>query len=181
MKAAFDKIGGVRPVVGPDFQPMMEAEVAGVESLIGQSLPTTYRVFLKAIGACGFKEYIEFTPSKQLPDVFDTGTGYVSVLYGSNCTKGYGLDERIRYFENRVPNGLIPIGDNGMGDQICLSVRASEKGAVFYWDLEAEPISEEEYEEDYGVSMPESEKWINVYRIADSFEDFIARLRVSND
>lgn len=181
MKTAFDCIGGIRPAVDSDFKPLTDEEISTVEHLIGKPLPATYRTFLETLGACGFEEYIEFVPSEQLPDVFETGTGNVSVLYGSNRSSGYGLDERIQYFASRIPSGLVPIGDNGMGDQICILLLESDFGAVYYWDMESEPLTDEEYIEDFGVSMPDSEKWSNVYRIADSFDDFVARLRVSND
>ncbi len=64
------------------------------------------------------------------------------------------------YKESRysIPSELFPIGCSDTDDWICFSLQGESKGSVFFWD-----------------AMAESEKpsYSNVYKIADSFSDFL--------
>jgi hypothetical protein len=74
-----------------------------------------------------------------------------------------------------MPDTMIPIADDGGGNQICLGIKGKERGKVYYWDHHNE-WDEQDYLEDYGEPMPPEVKFQNVYLIAKSFEDFIQRL-----
>ena len=59
-----------------------------------------------------------------------------------------------------MPESLIPLGDDGRGNQICLGVSGDETGKVFYWDHNNE-WDEEDYFADYGEPMPEEVRFQN--------------------
>jgi hypothetical protein len=184
IKTTFDKLGGLRPVVGDTFIPVTEAEVVAVEDRLSVRLPEPYRSFLMTYGASAFNECVEFRPVVRFPpELSSSGKGPFSLFYGSEAPahEGYGLLRRMRFFSGRIPDTLLPIADDGMVDQICLGVRGTEAGKVYFWDLQNEPLTEEEYLEDYGEPMPFEEKFRNVYLIAESFEDFLRRLEVKAD
>ncbi|EAQ80294.1 hypothetical protein DSM3645_19898 [Blastopirellula marina DSM 3645] len=104
----------------------------------------------------------------------------VDALYGSEMDESdpYGLRVRILFFAGRMPDSLIPIGDDGGAGQICLGIKGNEMGAVFYWDQANEPLDEDDYEEDFGVPRPPEIMFQNVYQIAESFDDFLGRLEI---
>lgn len=61
----------------------------------------------------------------------------------------------------RVPANLIPIACDGSGDLICLALFGPDTGQVVFWDY-LDERDEPTYE--------------NVYRVADSFSEFIASI-----
>lgn len=163
---------------------MSEEEIVAIEISLSVRLPSEYRSLLLRYGASAFKEYIDYRPLVPFPlDLYPTGMGHFSLFYGSqeSASRGYGLRQRIDYFAGRVPSTLIPIADNGMGDQICLCINGGQAGQVFLWDLQAEPPSAEDDDlEDDGESMPDADMYSNIRLIADSFMDFLNRLEISD-
>ncbi len=109
--------------------------------------------------------------------------GHFSLFYGSqeSASRGYGLTQRIDYFAGRVPSTLIPIADNGMGDQICLCIKGDQAGQIFLWDLQAELSSDDDNDlEDHEEPTPDEDMHNNIHLIADSFTDFLNRLEISD-
>lgn len=185
MDEIFSRLGGIRPVVGDSFLPMSEEELIAIETSLSVRLPSEYRSLLLRYGASAFNEYIDYRPLVPFPlDLYPTGMGHFSLFYGSqeSASRGYGLKQRIDYFAGRVPSTLIPIADNGMGDQICLCIDGDRAGQVFLWDLQAEPLSTDDDEdlEDHEEPMPKVDGYSNIHLIADSFMDFLNRLEISD-
>lgn len=74
-----------------------------------------------------------------------------------------------------MPTELIPIGFNGGGSSlICIGLSAEFKGKIYFWDC-VEESSDDDYL-DVGETPPPNLIWRNVHHVADSFEDFVARL-----
>lgn len=187
MQQVFERLGGIRPVVGAKLNPMNESDIAAVERQIGSHLPERYRKFLSTYGACAFSgespdnPYIAYRSLTQLPShISSDGKGMVDALYGGEIDDNdpYSLRVRILFFAGRMPDSIIPIGDDGGAGQICLGVKGDEIGKVFYWDQANEPLDEDDYEEDFGESRPPEVMFQNVYQIADSFDDFLGRLEI---
>jgi SMI1/KNR4 family protein SUKH-1 len=177
LKARFEELGGLAPVKGQQFIPVDESEIASVEQTLGAPLPDLYRTFLETFGASRFREMVEFTPVVPLPpSISSDGLGFINVFYGSAAHTPYDLTGMLELYQQRMPEGFLPIGDDGGGDQICLMVLGEKRGKLFYWDHNHE-WDEEDYVED-GLPVPPDLKWQNVTLIADSFEDFLARLSV---
>lgn len=67
----------------------------------------------------------------------------------------------VECYAGRMPGGLLPIGANSCGDQICLWITGEDRGAVVLWDHEAE-------------HKPPSCK--NIYAVARTFSEFLERI-----
>ncbi len=90
-------------------------------------------------------------------------------------TRLYGLQSNLwnlfrawDWFENRMPPGLVPIGEDGMGNQICIDVSEAGNGRVFAWFHEGDPGPDD------ALGRP---GWANTFLLATSFTDLFHRLR----
>jgi hypothetical protein len=61
-----------------------------------------------------------------------------------------------------VPEPLFPIGNSSTDDLICLSLSGETRGGIFFWDDM--------------VELTEFPSFANVYKIADSFTEFVENL-----
>lgn len=190
MQALFARLGGIRAIGGGDIMPMAEAQIATLEDELGVRFPMAYRTFLATYGASTFNgvspdnPYIIFRTLKPLPHhITKTDKALFNAFYGAerDANDGYSLRVRTRFFAGRMPDSIIPIGDDGGAGQICLGIKGDEAGKVYYWDQQNEPLDEEDYLEDYGESRPPEAMFQNVHLIAESFEDFLRRLEVKAD
>ena len=89
------------------------------------------------------------------------------VLYGlqSNLANVFDAWDS---FQFRMPPGLVPIGDQGMGDQICIDVSEAGNGRICMWG----------HEDDPGPADAQGRSgWANTFLLATSFTDLIRRLR----
>lgn len=173
---------GIEPLKSDEFHGMPEHELIVLEQSLGVRFPASYRAFLMAYGASGFKHGISYHPAIPLPAYLSPeGIGDISFFYGpkSDRYETYSLAEMIRALAERMPENIIPIGGETGGNEICLGIRGPETGKVYYWDHENE-WDEEDYLE-RGLPVPPDMKFQNVHRIADSFEDFIARLYIADE
>lgn len=185
----FAHLGGIKGIGGEALRPMSESELSLIEDELGVPLPEDYRSFLATYGGSTFcgrspdSPFILIRPLQQLPQNFSSGQVMVDALYG--CKRrdhdGYSLSVRIRFFAGRMPESIIPIGDDGGWGQICLGIRGKESGKVYYWYQADEPLDEETYLEDYGHQRPPEAMFQNVYQIAESFTDFLERLEPMTD
>lgn len=180
LAALFQRIGGVRPAFGDAFLSLTEDEIANIEREVGHGLPSLYREFLNKYGASRFRTLMLFKPARRLPPTISkAGWDYISSLYGKE-PKGRTMCDllvRLRYYRGRMPDSIIPVGDNGLGNQICIGVSGEASGKIFYWDRNNE-FDEDEYLEDHEPPVPRDLLWQNVHPIADSFEDFLQRLEI---
>jgi hypothetical protein len=182
-EAIWHKVGGIKPIVGSAFLPLSAAEVEMIESALGHALPDDYRTFLMSYGASAFRRRVRFTPVRRLPSSISySGSDYIDALYGKEPPgrDAYSLVQRIQFYGGRMPDTLIPIGDNGCGNQICLAIAGDFAGQVFYWDRNSE-IDDEEYFEQYGYPPSPEVRFANLYPIAGSFADFLQGLVADPD
>ncbi|HIE00918.1 MAG TPA: SMI1/KNR4 family protein [Thiotrichaceae bacterium] len=68
------------------------------------------------------------------------------------------LDWNFHEYKGYIPNNLFPIGCSSGNDLICLSLSGKDKGAVLFWDL---------------MDEAEQSSYSNVYKIANSFSEFL--------
>lgn len=165
--------------VGGTPTPLGGEELAGIEAAVGDRLPDHYRDFAQTYGAVSFGHLIQFRLDNAVP-LFAAGKSLryeaapLSHFYGAG-TGPQGLAKKIRLYKGRMPDTLIPVADDGGGNQICLGVAGADRGKVYYWDHNNE-WDEDDYEEDYGTPMPPEAKFQNVYLVVDSFDAFLLRL-----
>jgi hypothetical protein len=179
-----NRLGGVCPAGSDEFEPMDEAEIQSIERRIHADLPEAYRSLLLTFGAFTFHGRSENNPQIRFRSItplpyYITPSEFADIdgFYGRTADTGpSGLLEEIEYFEDRIPDTMIPIADDGGAGQICLGVKESDRGKMFYWDMRGEPLDEETFFEDYGKPMPPEAKRANVYLMAHSFEEFLDQL-----
>jgi len=179
----FALLGGIEA-----HDPMTEQELVSIETGLGERLPDDFREFSQTYGSALFGELVEFqlmeaSPVHAVQGSLTPAPHYekapFSHFYGSK-TGNQSLAQAIEDLKGRMPDTIIPIADDGGGNQICLGIKGKERGKIFYWDHHNDP-NEEEYLEDYGKPMPPEVRFQNVYLIAESFEGFIRRLERHKD
>ncbi|MDD2694297.1 MAG: SMI1/KNR4 family protein [Anaerolineales bacterium] len=135
-----------------------EERLQAFEKQIGISLPQDYREFLKQCNG-GTPKPNNFWISEE--------------KYESSVYQFYGLHSGPRWLSidcyiskerYGVPNGLLPIGDDGVGNLICIGITAENFDDIFFIDHEIHPYNE-----------PDSLN--GIYKIAESFTEFLSRLR----
>lgn len=187
MQSLFDRLGGIKAVGTGKIKPMSEAEISTIEKELGGRFPDDYRRFLATFGASTFNgaspdnPYVVFRTLNPLPShITNTDKALFNAFYGADRDglEGYSLRARARFFKGRMPETIIPIGDDGGAGLICLGIKGAEAGKVYYWDQANEPLDEEDYLEDFGKQRPPEAMFQNVYLIANSFDDFLHRLEV---
>jgi hypothetical protein len=189
--SVFANLGGTRAAGGDVSAPLEESEIAAIESQIGVPLPDDYREFLLHHGGVRFKgvspdnPYIVFRTSSKLPKrVSKSGMLAFNQFFGKERnpkSDAKSIAWNARTLLGRMPDSVIPIGDDGMEGLICLGIKGAEAGKVYFWDGRNEPPSEDEYLEDYGKPRPPEAMFKNVYLISSSFEEFLNRLEPQAD
>jgi hypothetical protein len=84
--------------------------------------------------------------------------GGVEVLTGFAGTQS--LVRQLKWFKGRMPDGFLPFGHDGTGNQVCLDTN-TKRGAVYYWDHELEHLG----------------PWGCVAKAASSFDAFLRMLK----
>lgn len=136
-----------------------EADVAGLEATLGQPLPAPYRRFLLANNGG-----IPVPNTADVPGFAQTPTD-VQEFFGLGLVNASSrIDWNIETLKQRLDDQLIPIACDSGGNVFCLSLRATDEGAVLYCDLDAVYA-------DYGRAPP-------LYRVAADFEQFLGGLRL---
>jgi hypothetical protein len=125
------------------------------EKQIGFSLPEDYRIFLRNCnGGMPEIKYAAFF----IKDLDDYSS--LDVLLGLNVNKFDLIRRNIEYKDDLVPNSVI-IGDDPGGSMIVLISDDNHSG-IYFWD----------HSFDYEQSNEEH----NIYKIANSFGEFINNL-----
>ena len=167
-------------------EPLEMKVIESIETKIGKKLPDDYKIFLLEYGNSIFSENIFFKPKKfsseyihdellSLPNYSFHGSG-LSCFYGiSSDSFENSLGEILERYQDRMPNKFLPIADDGLGNQICISLNDEAYGYIYWWDHENE-WDEDDYKDDTGENMPEDAKFQNVYLVATSFHDFLSKL-----
>ena len=163
------------------------------ESATSLTLPEDYKYFLKIYGDAYFNEYVVYSPKSEtaiyVHDEVDELPNYW--FKGSSVGSFHGLhvddeDEELelmtwfKCYKERMPERFLAIADDGMGNQVCMSLAEVDYGKVYWWDHENE-WDAEGYEEDTGKAMPDEAKYQNVYLLAESFTEFIQGLTIYED
>jgi len=133
--------------------PVGPTEVARAEQGLGVRLPPAYRVFVLAHNG-GYPEPAAFFRQDPLggADV----AGVINELYELD-----ELHRMLGIYVGRIPDGLLPIGDDLDGNQLLVGLDGRNAGRVYLWTH-----ADEHRPPTYG----------NVWFVADSFDRFLAGL-----
>ena len=140
-----------------------ESALAGIEDVeerIGATLPEGYRRFLKTYGGGMFSEDVYYREHDR------------AVLFGWLFEADEILDA-IESFSEVLPESMVPIGDDGGGNLYCLGFTGSDENNVYFHDHSAGWQADAQSYEERGEEVPADIRYQTVYRIADSFEEFI--------
>ena len=151
---------GIEPMAGPSFEPLSEESIAQLQGKLGVSLPEAYARFLTTYGCSMFSREINCTPQ------------------GSPLYFGwfYGFDElldAIDTYREVLPEAIIPIGDDGAGNQFCLGLDGDDFGKVYFHNHSIGWHADAEKYEERGEVVPTKIRYQTVHLIADSLEAFI--------
>lgn len=164
--AIFERLGGIEPAVGTKFNPLNERDLKAIESAAGAKLPSGYRRFLAIYGAVAFSEPVYFRLNSPFPLAYSKNNrGIISELFGKlnpefPKAKGIGVLHRFRLLRESLGDSLLPIGDNGGGDILCLRIRGKTSGSVYLWDHENRGGNRGGSEEDCYPVSSSFEEWI---------------------
>ncbi|MBC1359129.1 SMI1/KNR4 family protein [Listeria booriae] len=107
-----------------------EDDIQKFESINGFVLPKAYRLFL-----------LENNGGETEPSTFFISENEgISVL---NSFFGLGdiyenLQDFVEIYDERLPDGFIPIGNDPAGNVICVSINESSSDNIYFWDHEQE-------------------------------------------
>jgi len=133
-----------------------ESTLSEFEKYFGGRLPPDFREFLLAHNAR------EIEPGT-LPVTSVPGNPTVAVKELCCFCKGQSCDYYyiFKKFYSRIPPGFIPIARDPGGNLFIMSLNETERGAVYFWEHEAEA------DEGDPPSLD------NIYKVAESFNDMI--------
>lgn len=152
---------GANPGEG-DHGPLTERHIGELETRTGGPLPGSYRQMLAELGGCTPSEAVYYNdPVAKIPVMFGWFYDYSELM------------DAIKSYEEVLPDGVIPIGDDGGGNLYCLGVKGDDSGKVFFhdhgagWDEEARSYLSR------GDALPVHLRYQTVYLLAETFDDFV--------
>ena len=92
--------------------------------LLRMRLPSEYRAFLRTERLVQHPQHLPDTP---------IGPVSVRALYSPE-----DVLQALRALHGRLPIGWLPIAYDDCGNQLCISLRAGDRGSIHFWDHESE-------------------------------------------
>lgn len=141
-----------------------EEDIVQLERELGYAIPSDYARFLLAYNGgvpepnCHDVQGTEGTSIGEFVDIF---VFYSVANVSGEVQESYCIKSNWSVYRGRIPQNLFPIGEDGGGNQICISLYGEDKGSIWYWDHEAEKIPP-----DYS----------NCYKVADNFQALLDNL-----
>jgi hypothetical protein len=139
-------------------RPLSTKEIEALDAKLGLSLPEEYKSFL-----------LRYNGGRPTPNAYpidgleNNPFGVIQGFFGvDDPIESCNLDWNVAIMKGRLPANLLPIACDDGDDLICISLFGEDAGAVVFWDQHAES------------STP---SYDNVYRIADSFMEFLDGIR----
>ena len=117
------------------YGPLSWERLVNIENRIQKELPQDYRNFLlKYNGGQPVPSFFWIQP-------FHDGSG-VYQFYGIHDGPIHlSIDTYLGEERYGIPNSMIPIGDDGMGNFICLGINSTNYGEIFFLDHDEHPYS----------------------------------------
>jgi hypothetical protein len=171
-----DALDLLRPWIDEPFGDEVSDAAARLEAfraVVPGRLPDDYaETLLQLHRATGLKDVIIEaigTPPAPIPGVFERpdATPLFNILYGLQVGSRSVVREW-NLFRDRMPPGLVPIGEDYFSNQICIDVSEAGNGRIFHWWNVGDPGPDDEN------GRP---GWGNTFMVATSFTDLCRRLR----
>jgi hypothetical protein len=117
-------------------EPLSNEDIDSLERKLGVTLPADYKAFLRKNN--GGRPNPPFFPIEGLEN---NPYGAIQVFLGDRShISSNNIEWNSKTLSKRMPEHLFPIARTGMGDILCLSLRGSDKDAVYFWDHRNEQI-----------------------------------------
>jgi len=140
-------------------RPLTDKDIEWAESQLGFRLPRDYRDFL--LSHNGGRPEPELFPIHGLAK---NPVGALQVFFGIDSEiESSDLLWNVEVMAGRLPANCLPIACDNSGDLICLSLYGPDAGSVLFWDY-------------YGEQPGPIRGYENVYKIAESFGEFLNAL-----
>jgi cell wall assembly regulator SMI1 len=166
--------------------PVTEAKLAQLEKQIGATLPQQYREFL-----------LQNNGGRPVPNTFRdekrTFSSDVEKFFGVGTTgQSWDLLAQLQQSREELPAELMPVARDEEGNIVCLVIKGSSKGKIYFQD-NASVVSTEPSREllslifsetEQGQLSPARETWPgdpDLHLIADNFNDFLGSLFEDHD
>ena len=186
--AVAQRLGGVAPAGchrSAPLVPFSELQVAQLETRCGQSLPSSYRHFMKTHGGCYFGSSagdwdVVFPWLTPIPEhISDKPWTHLEAFFGpaGATPTSNDINWQLDVLSGSLPPSFLPIADCS-GNKICLGISGDDRERIFYWDRETEPLAEEDFLHDWGRPMTEADRRCNVFLVAESFVEWLESLRL---
>jgi hypothetical protein len=138
------------------YGPLTEARLKKFEEVLGATLPADYRDFLlRYNGGVPSPSDFWLVKNEDCRTLFG--------VYGLHDKEEENLEELRPNGEWGVPVTMLPIGNDGSSNEICVGIGGKDRGKVFFVDC-----GEHDYDD------PNSRQGIT--KIADSFSEFLKKL-----
>lgn len=190
MENIFEKLGGLRLIRNEKDTNLNLELIKVIESFFVRSLPQDYLHYLKEYGVRGFNEMVLFKPLNPNPiykhpneigflnPTFEGS--YIDSFFGKLKDSSKDIFYNIEIYKDRIPSNFLPIGNDGFGNLILMSLNNENYENIYFWDHENE-WDEDYYEEETGLKFTDDVKFQNLYLLGTSFLDFLNRLEVKED
>lgn len=141
-----------------------------LEASIGL-IPESYRAYLLHFGVSVlFEVNVVFKALQPSPWSDEQGNDTLESLYGlAESGKEYTVFEMADTYRNDFHDQWLPIGASSADNQICLCLKGSMSGEIWFWEHESEPI------------FKDSAVISGLTKIANSFDEFVDMLAVQDD
>jgi hypothetical protein len=151
------------------YHPLFEEDVNFIDfnkefSGKGIVLPKDYLDFLSQNPNTGVFDSIVTFKSDEPSPWANHGIDQISVLYGNTKSETNNIFNVNITYKNQLPSDFFAIGGDPAGNLIGFLLSHEQHGVVYFWDHE---------------SFGDVET--GVYRIANSFSDFISRLQIEQN
>ncbi|MCX7568633.1 SMI1/KNR4 family protein [Tumebacillus sp. DT12] len=145
--------------IGNSHEKLSLEQVEQFEAVQGVILPLKYKTFLLQWNG-GYPELNVFKISDE------QGTSVLNVLNGIGDMYD-NLEKVMDIYEDRLPTGFIPIGDDPGGNVICVGTKEPYYEQIYFWDHEQE--------------SDEPDDMTNMYLLARDIYEFLERLYDDTD
>lgn len=116
--------------------PLSDEAITRAEWKLKTQFPAEYRAFLK-----------RYNGGRPTPDGFPYGTddSVLQIFYAIDDSPDnlFKQVEEIREY-SQIPPEYLPVANDDFGNLICLMVKGPNKGRVYFWDLDAYAVNDDE-------------------------------------
>ncbi|MED3789198.1 SMI1/KNR4 family protein [Peribacillus frigoritolerans] len=149
-----------------------------IETMYDINIPKDYREFLLNYDETFFENEVTYKPIETSPWKTKEGTQVFEGFYGLSSENN--LFDQIESYLNRMPDCMIPIGESPGGNLICIGVKESFMGKVYFWDHK----NEREAKIMVGIEVASDDVnsyWENIHLVSETFLGFLSGLELINE